>query len=145
MTMTPYQDVYDAFLAQILDDEWVTWEEEETAEDLRKILEGAIPYFKFPRVSLERNVVGFVNTLAPEEIQILATYMKVGWLNRTILTWEHVKPLYEERDFSEANLIDKLNQLLIAERKNAKALESLYYRSVNYKPFNYGALAGGGR
>ena len=52
--------------------------------------------------------------------------MKVGWLNRTILTWEHVKPMYEERDFSEANLIDKLNQLLIEERKNAKTLlESL--------------------
>jgi hypothetical protein len=30
----------------------------------------------------------------------LATYMKCEWLNRTILTWENVKPLYEERDFS---------------------------------------------
>ena len=35
-----------------------------------------------------------------EEVQILATYMKCEWLNRTILTWENVKPLYEERDFS---------------------------------------------
>ena len=34
--MTPYQDVYDAFLAQILDDEWVTWGEEETAEEMKQ-------------------------------------------------------------------------------------------------------------
>lgn len=140
--MTSYQDVYDAFLSKILEDEWVNWTEDEITQDLRTLLEGAIPFFKFPRVSLERNDTGFINTLGSEEIQILASYMKVGWLNRTILTWEHVKPMYEERDFSEANLIDKLNQLLIEERKNAKALESLYYRSVNYKPYNYSALAG---
>lgn len=141
--MTPYQDVYDAFLSKILDDEWVNWTEEEMTQDLRKLLEGAISFFKFPRVSLERNDTGFINTLGSEEIEILASYMKVGWLNRAILTWEHVKPMYEERDFSQANLIDKLNQLLIEERKNAKTLESLYYRSVNHKPYNYSALAGG--
>ncbi len=140
--MTPYQDVYDAFLSKILDDEWVNWTEEEMNQDLRKLLESAIPFFKFPRVSLERNDIGFINTLGSEEIEILASYMKVCWLNRAILTWEHVKPMYEERDFSEANLIDKLNRLLIEERKNAKALESLYYRSVNHKPYNYSALAG---
>jgi hypothetical protein len=140
--MTSYQDVYDAFLSKILEDEWVNWTEDEMTQDLRTLLEGAIPFFKFPRVSLERNDTGFINTLGSEEIQILASYMKVGWLNRTILTWEHVKPMYEERDFSEANLIDKLNQLLIEERKNAKTLESLYYRSVNHKPYNYSALAG---
>jgi len=41
--------------------------------------------------------------------------MKCEWLNRTILTWENVKPLYVERDFSQANLIDKFNQMLAAE------------------------------
>ena len=117
--MTPYQDVYDAFLSKILDDEWVNWTEDEMTQDLRKLLEGAIPFFKFP-APLERNDTGFINTLGSEEIEILASYMKVGWLNRAILTWEHVKPMYEERDFSEANLIDKLNQLLIEERKMQK-------------------------
>jgi hypothetical protein len=42
------------------------------------------------------------------EIQILAGYMKCEWLERTILSWENVKPLYVERDFSQANLLDKL-------------------------------------
>jgi hypothetical protein len=44
-------------------------------------------------------------------IQILATYMKVEWLDRTILTWNNLRPLYDEADFSYANLIDKLIKL----------------------------------
>jgi len=63
--------------------------------------------------------------------------MKCEWLNRTILTWENVKPLYEERDFSQANLLDKFNQMLAAEKKNAARLEAVYYRSINRKPFKY--------
>ena len=67
--------------------------------------------------------------------------MKCEWLNRTILTWENVKPLYVERDFSQANLIDKFNAMLAAEQANAAKLESIYYRSVNKKPFTYRKLA----
>ena len=67
--------------------------------------------------------------------------MKCEWLNRTILTWENVKPLYDERDFSQANLLDKFNAMLAAEQKNARRLEAIYYRSINKKPFKYGQLA----
>ena len=140
--MTPYQKVYDAFLVKMLEDEWVNWTEEEISQDLRGILEGAISWFKFPRISLDRDDVGFINDLDNEEIQILACYMKCEWLNRTILTWENVKPLYEERDFSQANLLDKFNQLLEAEKYNALKLERIYYRSIKGKPFKYSNLAG---
>ena len=140
--MTPYQKVYDAFLVKMLEDEWVNWTEEEVSQDLRGILEGAVSWFKFPRVSLDRDDNGFINDLDNEEIQILACYMKCEWLNRTILTWENVKPLYEERDFSQANLLDKFNQLLEAEKYNALKLERIYYRSIKGKPFKYSNLAG---
>lgn len=140
--MTPYQKVYDAFLVKMLEDEWVNWTEEEISQDLRGILEGAISWFKFPRISLDRDDNGFINDLDNEEIQILACYMKCEWLNRTILTWENVKPLYEERDFSQANLLDKFNQLLEAEKYNALKLERIYYRSIKGKPFKYSNLAG---
>ena len=140
--MTPYQKVYDAFLVKMLEDEWVNWTEEEISQDLRGILEGAVSWFKFPRVSLDRDDNGFINDLDNEEIQILACYMKCEWLNRTILTWENVKPLYEERDFSQANLLDKFNQLLEAEKYNALKLERIYYRSIKGKPFKYSNLAG---
>lgn len=140
--MTPYQIIYDSFLPKMLEDEWVNWNEDEVEEDLRTLLEGAIPYFKFPRKDLTRNDIGFKENLDNEEIQILATYMKCEWLNRTILTWENVKPLYEERDFSQANLLDKFRLLLEKEEKKAHKLESIYYRSIKHKPFDYGRLAG---
>lgn len=139
--MTPFQTVYDAFLAKILEDEWEYWPEQMVAEDLCAILMGAIPWFKFPRVSLEYTGTNFNEELHNEEIQVLANYMKCEWLNRTILTWENVKPLYEERDFSQANLLDKFNQKLKDEEKKAERLEARYYRSIKNKPFNYRQLA----
>lgn len=141
--MTPLQDVYDAFLVKMLEDEWENWTEEEAIMDWYALLLSALPRFKFPRVDLTiKEKSYFEGKLSNEEIQILATYMKCEWLNRSILTWENVKPLYEERDFSQANLLDKLNATLEAEKNNAKELESLYYRSRKGKPFDYSKLAG---
>ena len=140
--MTSYEKVYDAFLSKILEDEWGFWTEEEIKQDLRSLLEGAIPWFKFPRVSFDRGDGGFKDDLSNEEIQILATYMKCEWLNRTILTWENIKPLYEERDFSQANLLAKFKDMLESEKYNALKLERVYYRSRDGKSFKYGKLAG---
>ena len=140
--MTPYFKVYEAFLARILEDEWQDWLIEEAEADWRQILEAALPWFKFPRVSLEHDDNGFVDDLSHQEIQIIANYMKCEQLNRCLLTWENVKPLYQERDFSQANLIDKLDEAIKQERANALAMESIYYRSRDGKPFNYSSMAG---
>lgn len=140
--MTPYFKVYEAFLARILEDEWQDWLIEEAEADWRQILEAALPWFKFPRVSLEHDENGFLDDLSHQEIQIIANYMKCEWLNRCLLTWENVKPLYQERDFSQANLIDKLDEAIKQERANALAMESIYYRSRDGKPFNYSSMAG---
>ena len=140
--MTSFDVVYGAFLSKILDDEWENWDEDDVKQDLFSLLEIAIARFKFPRISLDHTGEGFVEDLTNDEVQILATYMKCEWLNRNILTWENVKPLYSERDFSQANLIDKFNKMLVAEQTRAKQLEASYYRSVNKKPFDYTRLAG---
>ena len=141
--MRSIQDVYDAFLSKMLEDEWLNWTEEEIKTDWYSLFQAAVPYFKFPRVSLEVKDDYFVDEKVGNfEIQILATYMKCEWLNRTILTWENVKPLYVERDFSQANLIDKLRILLEKEEKKALKLENLYYRSIDGLPFDYTQLAG---
>jgi len=141
--MTSVYDVYDAFLSKMLEDEWLNWTESEREEDWRSLLDAAIPYFKFPRVSLETDGDFFIDeNFSNIEVQILATYMKCEWLNRTILTWENVKPLYVERDFSQANLIDKLKQLLEREEYKALKLERIYYRSRKGKSFSYSELAG---
>lgn len=139
--MTPYTKVYDAFLARILEDDWENWLVEEAEADWKQILDAALPWFKFPRVSLEQEETGFSGDLGVEEIQILANYMKVEWLNRCIMTWENVKPLYTERDFSQANLLDKLSNMVVQEKAKAQELESIYYRSRKGRPFDFSKLA----
>ena len=135
--MTSFDDIYDAFLGKMTEDEWEAWTEEEMAVDFRNLLEAAIPWFKFPRVNLERTNEGFVEDLKNEEIQILASFMKCEWLNRTILSWENIKPLYDERDFSPAKLLNEFRELLVKEETKARKLESLYYRSIDGKPYRY--------
>lgn len=140
--MTDLQVVYDAFLARILEDEWSAWEIDSAKEDWRQLLDAAVTWFKFPRVSLNITDDKFDGDLGNEEIQILADFMKCEWLNRCIMTWENVKPMYEERDFSQANLLDKLKAMLEEERMNALYRESVYYRSIKGRPFKYSQLAG---
>ena len=141
--MTPYKIIYDAFLAKIEEDEWTDiLNMEETEADWREILESAIPYFKFPRIKLDRDDTGFLNDLDSEEIQILATLMKQEWLDRTIMTWENVKPMYAEQDFSQANLLDKFIKLLDQTVEKANSLQRIYYRSIKREPFDYSKLAG---
>lgn len=141
--MTPVTDIYDAFLAKISDDEWLFWTEEERHRDLRVILDGALPLFKFPKHDITiTKEEKFAEELTNEEVQILACYMKCEWLNRSILTWERIKPQYEERDFSEANMLDKLYSALELEQREAKKREAIYYRAINRKPFDYTKLAG---
>ena len=140
--MTPLQKVFAAFLATMLEDEWQLWTDYEINQDLRALLMTALPQFRLPRVDLTIEGENFVSELSNTEIQILARYMKCELLNRSILTWENIKPLYEERDFSMAIMLDKLYDSLAYEKKEAKRIESIYYRSIDNKPFNYKKLAG---
>ena len=143
MAATPYQTVYDAFLSKVEEDQWDDLDSISVYEaDWLTILEGALPYFKFPRISLERDTEGFVELLGNAEIQILATYMKLEWLTRTILTWENIRAFYSEADFSQANLLDKLIKLQEITERRADKLQHLYYRSIEGRPYPFSNLAG---
>lgn len=141
--MTNFTKIYDAFLAKILEDEWEDWEIDLAKEDWRQILNGALPWFKFPKQPLDLTDEddGFTADLSNQEIQIIANYMKCEWLNRCIMAWDTIKPLYTERDFSQANLIDKLMSALEKQTAKAEKLESTYYRSRDGKPFDFTRLA----
>jgi hypothetical protein len=154
--MTSYEIVYNAFLSKVTADDWtdefagagdILLSEEEIKQDLRSILENALPYFKYPRTSLARNDEGFEADLTPEEIAIISEYMKVEWLDRTIHTWENVKVMYDERDWSPANLLKQFISLMEMSTKKALKLEKLYSRSITgedgmRKPFSFSQLAG---
>ena len=81
--MTSSSVVYDAFLRQITDDMYMELTPEDTMSMLSELLESAIPWFEFPRQSLdiepaendEDEDFYFVNDLSNEEIKILAVYM----------------------------------------------------------------------
>ena len=153
--MTSYKIIYDAFLAKIQEDEWCNENltQSEILSDWEALLEAALPWFKFPRVSLKRiaseeeNIGYFEEELNSQEIQIIATLMKLMWLRRTINSWENVKVMYDERDFSQANLLNNFIKLLDKTEEECYRLQKLYSRSIEdsngyRKPYNFSKLAG---
>lgn len=148
--MITLMDVYGAFLAKVNEDDWSHCFTEEDLEwflkDWRAFLDSALPYFKFPRCSLEidEEKQSFKDTnMTQEEIQVIATYMKYEWLKRTVDSWENIKTQYDEKDFSQANLLKTFITLKDQVFEEAAHLERMYYRSRKKKPFHYRKLAGG--
>ena len=144
--------VYDAFLSKVGEDDWTRCYSKEDLEwfikDWREFLNSAIPYFKFPRCSLEINeeTQEFADeNISQDEIQVLSVYMKQEWLKRTIDTWENIKTQYDEADFSQAHLLDTFLKLREAAKDEAKEIEAIYYRSRKKKPYKYSRLIGGNK
>lgn len=146
--MTSLEIIYESFLFKVKEDEWDDITELNDYEKCWKsYLLSAIGYFKFPRKSLKFNEdkTAFAADLDDEEIQILSDYMKVEWLQGSILTWEQIKGEYPEAEFSHANLLDKLDKTLKTTISRAERKEKNYYRSINGEPFDYSQLAGKGK
>ena len=146
---TPFLKVYDAFLARITADEWTLEEELAIVErDWRELLKMAIFRFKYPRVRLDVEEVDqdeeadpgqlkrvqFVEDLTNDEIQLLALYMKHEWVKRCIASWENIRQLYADKDFSQANHLDKLNKLETAVALEVHKAEGIYDRSRVKQP-----------
>ena len=145
---TPFLKVYDAFLARITADEWTLEEELAIVErDWQELLRMSIFRFKYPRVSLEVEEVEledahpqqlklyqFVEDLTNDEIQLLALYMKHEWIKRCIASWENIRQLYADKDFSQANHLDKLNKLEAAIELEVHRAEGIYDRSRQKRP-----------
>lgn len=141
---TPFLKVYDAFLARITADEWTLEEELAIVErDWQELLKMAIFNFKYPRVSLEVEEGQFVEDLSNDEIQLLALYMKHEWVKRCIASWENIRQLYADKDFSQANHLDKLNKLEAAVQEEVHRAVGIYDRSREKRPANlFKKLAG---
>lgn len=143
---TPFLKVYDAFLARITADEWTLEEELAIVErDWQELLRIGIFRFKYPRIALDVEEVEkeqehslpiyqFVNDLTNDEIQLLALYMKHEWIKRCIASWENIRQLYADKDFSQANHLDKLNKLESAVNDEVHKFEGIYDRSRNKRP-----------
>ena len=157
---TPFLKVYDAFLARITADEWTLEEELAIVErDWQELLQMAIFRFKYPRISLDIEEINpeeseeediphlkgyqFINDLTNDEIQLLALYMKHEWVKRCIASWENIRQLYADKDFSQANHLDKLNKLEVTIAREIHKAEGIYDRSREKVPANlFKKLAG---
>lgn len=144
-------DVYNAFLAKVNEDDWSHCYSEDDLEwflqDWRAFLNSALPYFRFPRcrLDIDEERQCFIDTkMGQEEIQVIATFMKQEWLKRTVDSWENIKTQYDEVDFSQANLLKNFMALKDQVTNEARSLESIYYRSIHKRPFNFKKLSGGG-
>lgn len=144
---TSFIKIYDAFLARITADEWTLEEELAIVErDWQELLQMAIFRFKYPRIDLDINEIDsnkgldtfsgyeFVNDLTNDEIQLLALYMKHEWIKRCIASWENIRQLYADKDFSQANHLDKLNKLEAAVSLEVHRAEGIYDRSRSKRP-----------
>ena len=132
--------VYEAFLARITADEWTLEEELAIVErDWQELLKNAIFRFKYPRIDLSiendvNDMPQFVNDLTNDEIQLLSLYMKHEWVKRCIASWENIRQLYADKDFSQANHLDKLNKLEAAIDLEVHKAEGIYDRSRAKRP-----------
>ena len=141
---TSFLKIYDAFLARITADEWTLEEEFAIVErDWQELLKIAIFRFKYPRIDLSTESVNsededgqsqFVNDLTNDEIQLLSLYMKHEWIKRCIASWENIRQLYADKDFSQANHLDKLNKLEAAVETEVHKAEGIYDRSRFKRP-----------
>lgn len=139
---TSLQVVYDAFLSRITADDWMNEEDLFVVQrDWRQILENAIFRFKYPRVDLtiengndRYETDYFKEDLTHEEIHLLALYMKHEWVKRCVSSWENIRSLYSDLDFSQANFLDKLNKLEANVALEIRDAESIYDRSRNKRP-----------
>lgn len=145
--------VYDAFLVRITADEWTLEEEFAMVErDWRQLLDIAIFRFKFPRVSLDYVPgcqcgcdcnLAFTEDLNEDEIQLLALYMKHEWVKRCVASWENIRQLYADKDFSQANHLDKLIKLEASIADEVHKAEGIYDRVWHKRPSRrFSQLAG---
>ena len=95
--MTSFSTVIEAFLGKITDDMYLEITKEETESAAQDYIFGALPFFEFPRTDLYdydiENAL-FNNDLTNEEINIIATYMVVGWLDQQLASIEVTRMKY---------------------------------------------------
>lgn len=143
---TPFQKVYDCFLSKVETDDWMTTEYLDIVKkDWKMLMDSAIMYFRYPHISLDYDEAAetFNEDLTNDEIQILASFMKLEWVSRCVNTWDNIRHLYSSKDFSQANHLDKMLKDQEQCKKDCLFLLDRYDRATQYKPSAiFGKLAG---
>lgn len=129
---TPFSLVYNSFFSKITDDMYMELDKTQTESMVAELLVNAIPWFEFPKQDItDYDENGFNVDLTQEEINIIATYMIVGWLDQQLASVENTRMKYSGSDFkftSQANHMQKLLQLKKDYERTGFHLQRLYKR-----------------
>ena len=139
MSKTLFTTVYDAFFRKITEDMYMELTKEDTENMVQELLLSALSWFEFPKVNIfdyDEDMETFNIHLNNEEINILATYMIVGWLDQQLASVENTRMKYSGSDFkftSQANHMQKLLQLKKDYERTGFHLQRLYKRRTQDK------------
>ena len=131
---TDFSKVYNCFYSKITDDMYMEITEAETKAMSRELLLNAIPWFEFPRVNLNNydyEKSCFNVQLSNEEINILAIYMMIAWIDQQLASIEVIRMKYSGSDFkftSQANHMSKLLSIKKDYERVGLHLQRLYKR-----------------
>lgn len=137
--ITEFNIIYDCFFSKITDDMYMELNYCQTEAMLEELLLNAIPWFEFPRVNLNNYDINnkyFRVQLTNDEINILATYMVVCWIDQQLASVELVRMKYSGSDFkftSQANHMSKLITLKKDYERTGFHLQRLYKRRKSDK------------
>lgn len=144
---TPYQTIYDAFLAKIRDSIYCIMEEDEREIELLSLLNQAIPLFLYPKINLENKDDQsslFHEELNNTEIQILAELMKVCWISQKINDEDLIRQQFSDRDYNLTSQASHLRSLILLKSQTeiaAKKMQQDYVKVYNRAP-DFSGLAG---
>ena len=128
---TPFTVLYESVLSKIKDYDFLNLEESSIYEVLSDYLRPAIAAFRGCRQDLsQRNKVKFKCTLTDTEIEILANYMVIAYLDsnyiRVPLALKQTLSSKDFNAFSPANQLDKMVAMREKYRKDNETLLSRY-------------------
>ena len=130
---TDFNIIYTRFYSKITDDMYMELDRAQTDALLEELLINALPWFEFPRVSLQYSTVKhcFRYELSDEEVNIIATYMVLGWFDQQLASVEVSRMKFSGSDFkftSQANHMAKLKELRKEYERIGFHLQRLYKR-----------------
>ena len=131
---TKFNKVYDCFYSKITDDMYMELDEQQTKAMSCELLINALPWFEFPRVNImdyDSEYQIFNVNLSQEEINIIATYMVVAWLDQQLASVELARMKYSGSDFKFTSQANHMAKLLTLKKDYERAgfhLQRLYKR-----------------
>lgn len=140
--MTPYSDVYKAFLGEIQDDFYLNAADDIIENDLNILLNKAIVQFSYPKVNIrDKNdmLQQFNVTLEIDEIEILATGMVLAWVERELHSVDMLRQSMTTKDFNTYSQAPHINALArTSERAEKKLKKMLIKYSIRNKDGSVG-------